>query len=161
MGNGMAKNQELGAKLEDVLKCIQLKKRLELSEQIEALCLHHKIENTFMKNRVALHQEARNSAARKSFKRLVELRRLHLKRYWVEVQNQMLPKPCSLKEAAELMMVTETSIRVRVGNTRTFEKEIYLKHSRTGERIEGRYICTRMSEEELNYYSELFKKEHK
>lgn len=137
----------------DLLKLIPLQRRKELSTQIEALCNHFEIENTFLVNQLTLNGNKRAMSA----KTTTQLKKTHMPRYWVEVVGIFDPKPCTLAEAAKIMRVTETSLKVRVSSHRTFEKEIVGSFSgKDRGHVDGYYICSKMSEEELDHYKKEF-----
>ena len=139
--------------LEDVLKRIPLQTRKELSTQITDLCAHFKIENTFLVNQLTLNA-AKRSEATKATKRL---KKDHIPRYWIEVRGLLEPKPYTLAEAAKVMRVTETSLKVRVSTHRNFEKQIDGGLSgRDKGHVDGYYVCSKMAEEDTDRYKKEF-----
>jgi hypothetical protein len=136
----------LSGALSDVLRSIPLQKRRELSAQIQILCENIKIENVFMVNQLSFNAQKRAEVI--SAKAVVK--KDHMPRYWVYIEGQTVPKACTLAEAASLMKVTETSLKVRVSSVRAFEKEITVSEYRGKDHISGRYVCSKMSQDELD-----------
>jgi hypothetical protein len=140
---------------EDLLKAIPLQKRKELSTQIEDLCTHFQIPNTFLVNQLTLSGRRRAEAT----KATALLKKNYVPRYWVEIVGIYDPKPCTLAEAAKLMRVTETSLKVRVSTHRSFEKEITAGFSgKDRGHVDGYYICSKMTEEEADHFRDEFTK---
>jgi len=146
-------NETTAEALSIVLKRIPLKVRKELSAQIHILCESTGLENNFMINRCGLYSGARSESAGSNISKAHLRRRLSLKKYWVEIVGVTDPQPCTLAEAAKLMRVKETSLKVRVSLTRNYEKEILgSDFSRDKSLIDGYYICSKMTEEEQRHF---------
>jgi hypothetical protein len=141
---------DLQTSLSDVLRRIPLKTRRELAAQIQTLCSSTGLENDFMNNRCGLHAGARSLSAKAKIRQTADIKRSHMPRYWVHVEGQTVPKPCTLAEAAKLMKVTETSLKVRVSSYRNFEKDIYEESFQKSDHISGHYVCSKMTQDELD-----------
>ena len=152
----MATQTKHAVALEDVLKTIPLKRRRELREQIELLCSLIKLENTFMESRCRLRSGASSQSAQHKIRETNALKRLHMPRYWVDGPNYPMPRACTLSQAAELMHVTEGSLKVRVSLHRQYQK--WVEYSIASGRGDppGFIICTKMNQDELDEQLKIF-----
>ena len=82
-------------------------------------------------------------------------------RYWVDGPNYPMPRACTLSQAAELMNVTEGSLKVRVSLHRKYQKWVeYSIKSGRGD-PPGFIICTKMSQDELDEQLKIFNEKFK
>jgi hypothetical protein len=137
----------------NVIKSIPLQKRKELAAHIDILCSHFQIENNFLVNQLSVNAEKRHA----KISATAAAKKQHMPRYWVWVEGYTAPKPCTLAEAAKLMGVAEITLQVRVSSGRHFEREIISPPSfKSSDRVDGLYICSKMTQEELDQQLELF-----
>jgi hypothetical protein len=145
--------QNLAKHFTDVILLIPLKKRRELATHINALCSHFNIENSFLINQLSLNASKRHEKTSAT----AEAKKQYMPRYWIWVEGYTSPKPYTLAEAAKIMQVSETSLKVRVSSNRHYEKEIIAPPSfKSSDHVDGIYVCSKMNQDELDQQLELF-----
>jgi hypothetical protein len=113
------------------------------------------MENSFLVNQLSVRADQRHAKIAATHM----AKKQHMPRYWVWVEGFTTPKACTLAEAAELMKVSELTLKVRVSSGRHYEKEIIAPPSfKSSGHVDGLYICSKMSPEELDEQLEIFNK---
>ena len=144
--------QNLHQPLSDVILSIPLKKRIELSTQIQLICQEVGLRRNFLVNQLSLD----NPERRAKLSATTALKRLSIPKYWIYVEGFTSPEPHTLAEAAKKMGVTETSLKVRVSANRSFEKDIVAPLWGKTDLLSGHYICTKMTLEEYSEQLRIF-----